>query len=112
MRANRYLRYFYVVGERGEKPPGQVDNTVHIGGSVEAALVKKLKVIDREELLDTLAKAGTIDELHNYLKEQNRAHDFAPEPLFPSPTLTLPLQGRGFGDGRGMGKLFKRSPLH
>ena len=86
MRANRYLRFFYVVGERGEKPPVQVDNTVHIGGSMEAALVKQLKVIDREELLETLAKVRTIAELHDYLKEKNRARDSAPEPAFlPSP---------------------------
>jgi len=71
LRFNPYLKFFYLVGDRGEKPPQRIDNTVHIGGSIEAALVKKLNVIDREELLDTLKKVSGIEELHKYLHEKN-----------------------------------------
>ena len=73
LRFNPYLKFFYLVGDRGEKPPRKVDDTLHIGGSIEAALVKKLNVIDREELLDTLGKVSGIEELHNYLHEKNLA---------------------------------------
>ena len=72
IRFNSYLKFFYLVGDRGEKPPEKIDNTIHVGGSIEAALAKKLSVIDRQELLDALSKAQKIEELHEYLHEKNR----------------------------------------
>lgn len=66
-----YLQFFHVVGDRGEKPPAKVDDTVHIGGSIEAALYLKLNVIDREELKKQLAAAKDLEELHRYLHEKN-----------------------------------------
>jgi hypothetical protein len=66
-----YLQFFYIVGDRGEKPPVTVDNTIHIGGSVEAALTMKLNGIDREEFKKTLASVKTVEELHKYLHEKN-----------------------------------------
>jgi hypothetical protein len=70
-----YLQFFYLVGDRGEKPPAKVDNTIHIGGSIEAALIRKLNIIDRKEFLNTLATVKTIEELHKYLLEKNRARE-------------------------------------
>jgi len=72
IRFNSYLKFFYLVGDRGEKPPAKIDNTIHVGGSIEAALAKKLNVIEQKELLDALEKAKSIDELHRYLHERNR----------------------------------------
>lgn len=72
IRSNPYLKFFYVVGDRGEKPPQSVDSTIHIGGSIEAALVKKLNVIEKDEMLGALAKASNIEELHGYLHEKNK----------------------------------------
>lgn len=80
MRFNPYLKYFYIVGDRGEKPPGAVHNTVHVGGSIEAALVKKLNVIDQQEMLAQLAKVSTIEELHSYLHEKNKPKPSADKP--------------------------------
>lgn len=71
VRFNPYLKFFYLVGDRGEKPPQRVDNTVHIGGSIEAALVKKLNEIDKNEMLETLKKVSNLEELHKYLHEKN-----------------------------------------
>ncbi len=73
-----YLKYFYIVGERGEVPPEAFSRTIHIGGSIEAALYKKLNVIDRQEFLKTLAAAKTVEELHAYLLEKNKALKTAP----------------------------------
>lgn len=72
IRSNPYLKYFYVVGDRGEKPPQAVDDTVHVGGSIEAAMVKKLNVIDGGEMLSALDKAADLDALHRYLHEKNK----------------------------------------
>lgn len=72
IRSNPYLKFFYIVGDRGEKPPREVDYTVHVGGNVEAAMVKKLNVIDPQEMLAFLGRVGTIEELHSYLHEMNR----------------------------------------
>lgn len=79
-RFNPYLKFFYVVGDRGEKPPQAVDNTLHIGGSIEAALVKKLNVIEKEEMLAALAKVASIGELHTYLHEKNKPKAAAEKP--------------------------------
>ena len=73
-----YLKFFYIVGERGEVPPEAFHRTIHIGGSIEAALYKKLNVIDRQEFLKTLAAAKTVEELHGYLLEKNRALKTSP----------------------------------
>ena len=54
-------------GELTEK----VDNTIHVGGNIEAALVKKLNQVESRELLDKLGKAKSLDELHRYLHEKN-----------------------------------------
>ncbi|MBU5636376.1 hypothetical protein KOM00_06475 [Geomonas sp. Red69] len=72
MRFNPYLKFFYVVGDRGEKPPQAVDNTVHVGGSIEAALVKKLNIIDQQEMLSALGKAASLEDLHRYLHDKNK----------------------------------------
>lgn len=73
IRFNPYLKYFYVVGDRGEKPPQAVDDTVHVGGNIEAALVKKLNVIDQKEMLSALDKAEDLSALHAFLHERNKA---------------------------------------
>lgn len=86
VRFNRYLKFFYLVGDRGEKPPMKVDNTLHIGGSIEAALVRKLNVIDQEELLDTLRAVSNIEQLHKYLHEKNIPSTAKDKPLTPSPS--------------------------
>ncbi|WP_136525438.1 hypothetical protein [Geomonas ferrireducens] len=72
IKSNPYLKFFYVVGDRGEKPPQSVDNTVHVGGSIEAALVKKLNVIEQKEMLAALDKASDLASLHQYLHEKNK----------------------------------------
>ncbi|MBU5612435.1 hypothetical protein [Geomonas azotofigens] len=72
MRFNPYLKFFYIVGDRGEKPPQAVDSTIHVGGSIEAALVKKLNIIDQQEMLSALGKATTLEDLHRYLHEKNK----------------------------------------
>ena len=77
IRFNPYLKFFYIVGDRGEKPPQAVDNTLHVGGHIEAALVKKLNSIDQQEMLAQLAKAATLEALHRYLHEKNKPK---PEP--------------------------------
>lgn len=71
MRLNPHLKFFHVVGDRGEVPPARVDQTVHVGGSIEAALLKQLNVVDQKELLDTLERVKTLDQLHRYLHEKN-----------------------------------------
>jgi hypothetical protein len=76
MKIYPYLCYFHVVGDRGEAPPEKVHNTIHIGGSTEAALAMQLKAFDQTEMIKTLATVTTIEELHRYLHEMNRI----PEP--------------------------------
>lgn len=71
IRVNPYLKFFHVVGDRGEVPPPQVNHTVHVGGNIEAALVKKLNPIDPKELLATLNRVQTLEQLHQYLHEKN-----------------------------------------
>jgi hypothetical protein len=71
LRLNPHLKFFHVVGDRGEVPPARVDQTVHIGGSIEAALLKQLNIVDQKELLDTLERVKTLDQLHRYLHEKN-----------------------------------------
>lgn len=80
MRFNPYLKYFYVVGDRGEKPPRGVDDTIHVGGSIEAALVKKLNVIEQGEFLAALGKVASLEELHDYLHERNKPKAAADRP--------------------------------
>ncbi|MBJ6751106.1 hypothetical protein [Geomonas anaerohicana] len=72
MRLNPHLKFFYIVGDRGEKPPQVVDNTLHVGGHIEAALVKKLNMIDQQEMLAQLGKAASLEDLHRYLHEKNK----------------------------------------
>lgn len=80
MRFNPYLKFFYIVGDRGEKPPQAVDDTIHVGGSIEAALVKKLNVIDQKEMLAELDKASSIEDLHRFLHEKNKPKPEAAKP--------------------------------
>ena len=71
IRFNPYLQFFHVVGDRGEAPPPDVNNTVHVGGSIEAALVKGLNTIDTKELLGKLNQVQNLEQLHQYLHEKN-----------------------------------------
>lgn len=68
---NPYICFIHVVGDRGEKPPEKVNNTIHVGGSEEAALLKKLAVIPAAELLQALDQAKTIEEFHRFLHDKN-----------------------------------------
>jgi hypothetical protein len=70
-----HLQFFYLIGDRGEKPPQKLHNTIHIGGSVEAALLKEMNVVNRKEFLNTLASAKTLDQFHKYLIETNRVRE-------------------------------------
>lgn len=79
IRFNPNLKFYHVVGDRGEQPPEQVNNTIHVGGSIEAAMVKKLNQIDNQELLELLKKAKSIGELHQYLHEKNIPREKATE---------------------------------
>ena len=79
IRYNPYLQFFHLVGDRGEQPPETIDNTVHVGGSIEAALTKRLNAIDSRELLDTLGRVNSLDELHRYLHEKNLVSPSATE---------------------------------
>lgn len=85
MRVFPHLKFFYVVGDRGEQPPEQVNRTIHVGGSIEAALVMKLNAIDQTELKKQLAVASSVHELHLYLHQGNKAkgpgHESAPSPV-------------------------------
>ena len=71
IRFNPYLKFFYLVGDRGEQPPAKVDNTIHVGGSVEAALTRKLNPIDPKAMLETLERAKDLAEVHQFLHEKN-----------------------------------------
>lgn len=75
MKSNQYITFFHVVGDRGEIPPEKVNNTIHIGGSIEGAVIWKLNPIDQKEMLDALAKAKTLQELHAFLHEKNIAKE-------------------------------------
>lgn len=68
---NPYICFVQVVGDRGEIPPEKVHNTIHVGGSEEAALLKKLAVIPKAELLQTVDQVKSIEELHRFLHEKN-----------------------------------------
>lgn len=68
---NPYICYVHVVGDRGEKPPEKVNNTIHVGGSEEAALAMKLAVIPAAELQQALDQAKTIEELHRFFHDKN-----------------------------------------
>lgn len=68
---NPYICYVHVVGDRGEKPPEKVNNTIHVGGSEEAALAMKLAVIPAAELQEALDQAKTIEELHRFFHGKN-----------------------------------------
>lgn len=69
---NPYIQFLHVVGDRGEKPPVKVDNTLHIGGNIEAAMVKKLNILAKEEVLAALTKAATVEDFHKWLHEKNK----------------------------------------
>jgi hypothetical protein len=71
LRLYPYLQFFYVVGDRGETPPEQVHRTIHVGGSIEAALVMKLNIIPATEMLQLLDQVQTIEDLHLMLHQRN-----------------------------------------
>lgn len=71
MESNQYLTFFHVVGDRGETPPARVNDTIHIGGSIEGAVIWKLNPIDRKELLNALSSAKSLKELHAFLHVKN-----------------------------------------
>lgn len=68
---NPELQFFHLVGDRGEQPPAKVDNTLHIGGHIEAAMVKKLNTLSKDEVLAALGKSANIEEFHKWLHEKN-----------------------------------------
>ncbi len=68
---NPYICFVHLVGDRGEKPPEKVNNTIHVGGSEEAALAMKLAVIEAEEIRQILGQAETIEELHRIIRAKN-----------------------------------------
>ncbi|PKN11325.1 MAG: hypothetical protein CVU69_13075 [Deltaproteobacteria bacterium HGW-Deltaproteobacteria-4] len=68
---NPYICFIHLVGDRGEKPPEKVNNTIHVGGSEEAALAMKLAVIPAKELQQILDQAETIEELHRFIRAKN-----------------------------------------
>ncbi|NTV48774.1 MAG: hypothetical protein HGA20_03945 [Geobacteraceae bacterium] len=68
---NPYICYVHLVGDRGEVPPEKVHNTIHVGGSEEAALAKKLNPIPAKEIQQALDKAKTIEELHRFIHDKN-----------------------------------------
>lgn len=68
---NPYICFIHLVGDRGEKPPEKINNTIHVGGSEEAALAMKLAVIPAKELQQILDQAETIEELHRFIRAKN-----------------------------------------
>jgi len=66
-----HLKFFHVLGDRGEQPPPQAHRTVHIGGSIEAALVMELKAVDPMDMKRQLATAASAAELHRFLHDWN-----------------------------------------
>jgi hypothetical protein len=66
------MNFAHVVGDRGEVPPEYVNYQVYVGGSIEAALPMKLKLITPEELLKELNSATSIEEVHRFLHEWNK----------------------------------------
>lgn len=72
MKIYPHLRYFHLVGDRGEVPPEKVHNTIHIGGSSDAAIAMELRAFDQAEITKTTVSVKTIEELHRYLHEMNR----------------------------------------
>lgn len=75
MKSNQYITFFHVVGDRGEIPPEKVNNTIHIGGSIEGAVIWRLNPIEQKDMLEALAKAKTLQELHAFLHEKNIAKE-------------------------------------
>jgi len=71
LRAFPHLKFFHILGDRGEQPPPQPHRTIHIGGSIEAALVMKLKALDPKDLASRLASAASAPDLHRFLHEWN-----------------------------------------
>jgi len=68
---NPYICFVHLVGDRGEKPPETVNNTIHVGGSEEAALAMKLAVIPAKEIRQMLGQAKSIEELHRTIRAKN-----------------------------------------
>ncbi|MCM2358208.1 MAG: hypothetical protein NDI77_08660 [Geobacteraceae bacterium] len=68
---NPHICYVHLVGDRGEKPPERVNNTIHVGGSEEAALAMKLAVIPAADIQKALDQAKTIEELHQFFHDKN-----------------------------------------
>lgn len=67
-----HLKYVHLVGDRGEVPPEKVHNTIHIGGSTDAAIAMELRAFDQAEITKTIVSVKTIEELHRYLHDMNR----------------------------------------
>lgn len=63
--------YIHVVGDKAEKPPAKVHNTIHIGGSTEAAVAINLAAIPAKEIRQILGQAETIEELHRIIRAKN-----------------------------------------
>ena len=68
---NPYICFVHLVGDRGEKPPEKVNNTIHVGGSEEAALAMKLAVIPAKEIQLMIGQAKSIEELHRTIRAKN-----------------------------------------
>ena len=60
-----------MVGDKGEKPPEKTHNTIHIGGSMDAAQAYNLAIIPANELQQIIDKAKSIEELHSFIREKN-----------------------------------------
>lgn len=63
--------YIHVVGDKGEKPPVKVHDTIHIGGSTEAAQAINIAAIPTKELRQMLGQAKSIEELHRSIRAKN-----------------------------------------
>lgn len=65
------ILYIHVVGDKGEKPPEKVHDTIHLGGSMEAAQAINLAMIPAKELQQMIDQAKTIEELHKSIRAKN-----------------------------------------
>lgn len=65
------ILYIHVVGDKGEVPPEKTHNTIHIGGSVDAAQAINLAMIPAKELQQMINQAKTIEELHKSIRAKN-----------------------------------------
>ena len=63
--------YIHVVGDKGEKPPVKVHDTIHIGGSTEAAVAINLAAIPAKEFRQLLVQAKSIEDLHRTIRAKN-----------------------------------------